>query len=127
MRDSTGLLFVGKRAQRNAHITTPAAPTTPDIFRFIWPHDGTVLFIFFRMAGFFRPKCTRDEVMIRSPPSFRSGRHYGSFLMTFIIGMVRAVCAPFISRAFILMAPDTATHELAAFSLAPVLPGSATR
>lgn len=45
------------------------------------PHDGTVLFVFFRAAGLFRPKCERDEYMIRTPPSYRGGRHFGAFLL----------------------------------------------
>jgi hypothetical protein len=67
-----------------------------NIFRFIWPHDGTVLFVFFRYFGWFLPGCERDEWVIRSTPSYRSGRHYGAFQATYIMVLCYAVVAPLI-------------------------------
>lgn len=52
-----------------------------NVFRFLWPHDGTVLFVLFRAVGLFRPKCERDVYMIRTAPSYRAGRHFGAFLL----------------------------------------------
>lgn len=65
-------------------------------FRFIWPHDGTVLFVFFRAIGLHRPQCERDEWIIRSPPSYRGARHFGSFLAIYIMSMSYAMIAPII-------------------------------
>ena len=31
-------------------------------------------------------ECEREEVMVRSTPSFRTARHYGSFLLIFVSG-----------------------------------------
>ena len=67
-----------------------------NLFRFVWPHDGTILFVFFRAVGMFRPKSDRDDWVIRSTPSYRGGRHYGSFLCIFIMCLSYAVIAPII-------------------------------
>ena len=60
-----------------------------NLFRFVWPHDGTILFVFFRAVGLFRPKCKRDEWIIRSAPSYRGGRHYGAILAIYVMVLVR--------------------------------------
>jgi hypothetical protein len=65
-----------------------------NLFRYVWPHDGTILFVFFRAVGLHRPKSERDEWIIRSPPSYRGGRHYGSFLGIFIMSLSYGVVAP---------------------------------
>ncbi|EFN57874.1 hypothetical protein CHLNCDRAFT_57000 [Chlorella variabilis] len=65
-----------------------------NVWRFAWPHDGTVLFVLFRGVGLFRPNCERDRCMIRSTPSLRSGRHYGAFLLIQIMALSYAVIAP---------------------------------
>ncbi|PRW05771.1 ERD4-related membrane [Chlorella sorokiniana] len=67
-----------------------------NVFRFVWPHDGTVLFVLFRAVGLFRPKCERDHCMIRSTPSYRAGRHFGAFLLLQMMGFAFAVIAPLI-------------------------------
>jgi hypothetical protein len=73
------------------HVCPPTArPSAPfntrhpplAAFRFCWPHDGTVLFVFFRAAGLFRPTCQRDHTMVRTAPSYRAGRHYGAFFVS---------------------------------------------
>lgn len=38
-----------------------------------------MLFVIFRWLGMCLPKCERDHTMIRTAPSFRGGRHFGSF------------------------------------------------
>lgn len=68
-------------------------------FRFCWPHDGTVLFVFFRAAGLFRPTCQRDHTMIRTAPSYRAGRHYGAFFLTFVFGLSYSLIAPLVLPA----------------------------
>lgn len=65
-------------------------------FRFVWPHDGTVLFVFLRAIGLHRPQCERDEWIIRSPPSYRGARHFGSFLAIYIMSASYATVAPII-------------------------------
>jgi hypothetical protein len=67
-----------------------------NVFRFIWPHDGTVLFVFFRAIGLHRPKCPRDEYIIRMAPSYRGGRHYGAFLAIYVMALGYSVVAPLI-------------------------------
>jgi hypothetical protein len=39
------------------------------------------------------PRCERDHCMIRSTPSFRAGRHYGSFLLIQVLAIVLASAA----------------------------------
>jgi hypothetical protein len=79
-----------------------------NLFRFIWPHDGTVLFVFFRYFGWCLPGCERDEWVIRSTPSYRSGRHYGAFQATYIMALSYACVAP-------MILPITAVYFLTAF------------
>jgi Calcium-dependent channel, 7TM region, putative phosphate len=79
-----------------------------NFFRFIWPHDGTVLFVFFRYFGLCRPKCERDEWVIRSTPSYRAGRHYGAFMATYIMALCYSAVAP-------LILPITALYFFTAF------------
>ena len=67
-----------------------------NLFRFVWPHDGTILFVFFRGARLFLPKSPRDEWIIRSAPSYRGGRHYATFGATYIMAMSYAAIAPLI-------------------------------
>lgn len=70
-----------------------------NFFRFIWPHEGTVLFVIFRAIGLFRPKCERDHCMIRTAPSYRGARHFGSFALIFIMGLTYAVINPLVLPA----------------------------
>lgn len=50
-----------------------------------WPkHASDSPRFFLTLAG---PKCERDHYMIRSPPSYRPARHYGSFLLLQVPGM----------------------------------------
>lgn len=70
-----------------------------NIFRFVWPHDGTILFYLFRLVGLCRPKSERDEAVIRSAPSYRSGRHFGSFTQVVIMSLCYAVISPLILPA----------------------------
>ncbi|KAL4437833.1 hypothetical protein ABPG77_005745 [Micractinium sp. CCAP 211/92] len=70
-----------------------------NFFRFIWPHEGTVLFVIFRAFGLFRPKCERDHCMIRTAPSYRGARHFGSFALIFIMGLTYAVINPLVLPA----------------------------
>ncbi|KAL4515842.1 hypothetical protein Ndes2526A_g00545 [Nannochloris sp. 'desiccata'] len=79
-----------------------------NLFRFIWPHDGTVLFVFFRYFGWCLPGCERDEWVIRSTPSYRPGRHYGAFMATYIMALCYAAVAP-------LILPITALYFFTAF------------
>ncbi|KAI8107499.1 hypothetical protein M9435_002527 [Picochlorum sp. BPE23] len=68
-----------------------------NLFRFVWPHDGTVLFQvlrLFRLAP--QPYTDRESWIIRSPPSFRGARHYASFLLIFIIGLSYSVISPLV-------------------------------
>lgn len=67
-----------------------------NVFRFVWPHDGTVLFVLFRALSLFRPKSARDEYIIRTPPSYRTGRHIGSFFNVFIVAFAYSVVSPII-------------------------------
>jgi hypothetical protein len=71
-------------------------------FRFIWPHDGTILFVFFRAFGMSRPKCERDEAVIRLAPSYRTGRHYGAFQLILLVASAYACIAPIITAAALL-------------------------
>lgn len=67
-----------------------------NMFRYFWPHDGTVLFQglrLFRLAS--QPFTERERWIIRSTPSFRSARHYASFLLIFVIATAYANIAPF--------------------------------
>lgn len=70
-----------------------------NFFRFIWPHEGTVLFVIFRAIGLFRPKCKRDRCMIRTAPSYRGARHFGSFCLIFTMGLTYAVINPLVLPA----------------------------
>ncbi|KAL4419727.1 hypothetical protein ABPG75_006825 [Micractinium tetrahymenae] len=70
-----------------------------NFFRFIWPHEGTVLFVIFRAIGLFRPKCERDHCMIRTAPSYRGARHFGSFCLIFIMALTYAVINPLVLPA----------------------------
>ncbi|GAX85186.1 hypothetical protein CEUSTIGMA_g12604.t1 [Chlamydomonas eustigma] len=63
-------------------------------FRFIWPHDGTILFVFFRLVGLHLPKSARDRMVIHTNPSYRGGRHFGAFFSVFIPGLCYAVINP---------------------------------
>lgn len=76
VRDATG----GRTVPAAPACTSARQPPTvrPAIPR--RPHDGTVLFVLFRAVGLFRPQCERDDYMIRTAPSYRSGRHFGAFL-----------------------------------------------
>lgn len=68
-----------------------------NFFRFCWPHDGTVLFQLLRMLKLAKePYTDREAWIIRSTPSFRSARHYASFLLIFIIGLSYSVISPFV-------------------------------
>lgn len=68
-----------------------------NFFRFCWPHDGTVLFQLLRMLKLANePFSDREAWIIRSTPSFRSARHYASFLLIFIIGLSYSVISPFV-------------------------------
>lgn len=71
-------------------------------FRFLWPHDGTILFVFFRAFGMARPKCERDEAVIRLAPSYRTGRHYGAFQLVLLVASAYACIAPLITIAALL-------------------------
>lgn len=75
------------------------------------PHDGTVLFQGLRLIRLAaQPFSERERWIIRSTPSFRSARHYASFLLIFIIGTSYAVISPFIlplSLAFVLECAGT--------------------
>ncbi|KAI3425260.1 hypothetical protein D9Q98_009028 [Chlorella vulgaris] len=73
-----------------------------NFFRFVWPHEGTVLFVIFRALGMCRPKCARDEAMIRTPPSYRGARHYGSFLLIQAMALGYAVIAPLVLPAAVI-------------------------
>lgn len=67
-----------------------------NLFRYFWPHDGTVLFQvlrLFRLAS--QPLSERERWIVRSTPSFRSARHYASFLLIFVIATAYANIAPF--------------------------------
>ena len=67
-----------------------------NLFRYFWPHDGTVLFQglrLFRLAS--QPFTERERWIIRSTPSFRSARHYASFLLIFVIATAYATISPF--------------------------------
>lgn len=79
-----------------------------NVFRLIWPHDGTVLFVFFRGVGLHLPNGPRDKWIIRSAPSYRSGRHYGAFMATYIMALSYAAIAP-------LILPITLLYFLTAF------------
>ena len=100
------------------------------------PHDGTVLFVVFRWFGLFRElgatkehllscphwpdfhlsvihpwivavECEREEVMVRSTPSFRTARHYGSFLLIFVSGaalLLLAACCLLLAACCLLLA-----------------------
>ena len=68
-----------------------------NFFRFVWPHDGTVLFQLLRMLKLASdPFTDREAWIIRSAPSFRTARHYASFLLIYIIGMSYSVISPFV-------------------------------
>ena len=67
-----------------------------NLFRYFWPHDGTVLFQGLRLLRLAaQPFTERERWIIRSTPSFRSARHYASFLLIFIIGASYGVISPF--------------------------------
>ena len=68
-----------------------------NFFRFCWPHDGTVLFQLLRILKLAKePYSEREAWIIRSTPSFRSARHYASFLLIFVIGLSYSVISPFV-------------------------------
>lgn len=67
-----------------------------NVFRYVWPHDGTVLFVLIRYMGLKVPKCDRDRMVIRTNPGFRGGRHYGALMMVFIPGLCYGVINPVI-------------------------------
>lgn len=68
-----------------------------NFFRFCWPHDGTVLFQLLRMLKLAKePYSEREAWIIRSTPSFRSARHYASFLLIYVIGLSYSVISPFV-------------------------------
>jgi hypothetical protein len=66
------------------------------------------------------PRCDRDECMIRTTPSFRSGRHYGSFLL------IQARCTPLACECMparqqqVLLPADAVAHCSANSPSAPI-------
>ena len=61
-----------------------------NFFRFVWPHDGTVLFELLRLLKLAPyPRSEREAWIIRSTPSYRGARHMASFLLIMTMALVR--------------------------------------
>jgi hypothetical protein len=61
-----------------------------NFFRFVWPHDGTVLFELLRLLKLASyPRSEREAWIIRSTPSYRGARHMASFLLIMTMALVR--------------------------------------
>jgi len=61
-----------------------------NFFRFVWPHDGTVLFELLRLLKLAHyPRSEREAWIIRSTPSYRGARHMASFLLIMTMALVR--------------------------------------